>query len=40
MAELLDRSPIRFFDKMTNGGLKAGEIGLVTYYITQNAGFT
>ena len=30
MAELLDRSPIRFFDKMTNGGLKAGEIGLVT----------
>ena len=30
MAELLDRSPIRFFDKTTNGGLKAGEIGLVT----------
>ena len=28
--ELFDRSPIRAFDNATNGGLKAGEIGLVT----------
>ena len=28
--ELYDKSPIRAFDKATNGGLKAGEIGLVT----------
>lgn len=30
MAELLDRSPIRLFDKASEGGLKAGEVGLVT----------
>src|SRR5574344_3009174 len=28
--ELFDRSPVRYFEKATNGGLKAGEIGLVT----------
>lgn len=29
-SELLERSPIRCFDKATNGGLKAGEMGLLT----------
>lgn len=28
--DLFDRSPVRYFEKATNGGLKAGEIGLVT----------
>lgn len=28
--ELIDRSPARFFDNATNGGLKAGEIGVLT----------
>lgn len=28
--ELFERSPIRAFDEATNGGLKAGELGLVT----------
>lgn len=28
--ELYERSPIRSFDEATNGGLKAGELGLVT----------
>ena len=28
--ELFERSPIRAFDEVTNGGLKAGEMGLVT----------
>lgn len=28
--DLIDRSPVRFFDKATNGGLKAGEIGVLT----------
>ena len=28
--ELYERSPIRSFDKITDGGLKAGELGLVT----------
>jgi KaiC/GvpD/RAD55 family RecA-like ATPase len=28
--ELFERSPVRAFDAATNGGLKAGEIGLVT----------
>ncbi|MCM1321246.1 MAG: hypothetical protein NC041_01100 [Bacteroides sp.] len=27
--ELIDRSPVRFFEKATNGGLKAGEIGVL-----------
>lgn len=28
--ELFERSPIRAFDEATNGGLKAGEMGLIT----------
>jgi archaellum biogenesis ATPase FlaH len=28
--DLFERSPVRYFDKATDGGLKAGEIGLVT----------
>lgn len=28
--DLFDCSPIRAFDKLTNGGLKAGEVGLIT----------
>ena len=28
--ELIDRSPVRFFESATNGGLKAGEIGAIT----------
>ena len=28
--ELYERSPIRIFDEAANGGLKAGELGLVT----------
>ncbi len=28
--ELVDRSPVRFFENATNGGLKAGEIGALT----------
>ncbi len=28
--ELFERSPIRAFDEVTNGGLKAGEMGLIT----------
>ena len=28
--DLFDCSPIRAFDKITNGGLKAGEVGLIT----------
>lgn len=28
--ELFERSPIRAFDNVTNGGMKAGELGLVT----------
>ena len=28
--ELFERSPIRCFEKATNGGLKAGELGLLT----------
>ena len=28
--ELYERSPIRAFDEVANGGLKAGELGLVT----------
>ena len=28
--ELIDRSPVRFFEKAVNGGLKAGEIGVLT----------
>ncbi len=28
--ELIDRSPVRFLEKATNGGLKAGEIGILT----------
>lgn len=28
--ELIDRSPIRFFENSTNGGLKSGEIGAIT----------
>ena len=27
---LIDRSPVRFFDQATNGGLKAGEMGILT----------
>lgn len=27
--ELIDRSPVRFFEKALNGGLKAGEIGVL-----------
>ncbi len=28
--DLFDKSPVRLFDEVTDGGLKAGEIGLVT----------
>lgn len=28
--DLIDHSPVRFFDKAANGGLKAGKLGLVT----------
>ena len=28
--DLIDHSPVRFFDKMADGGLKAGEMGLIT----------
>ena len=28
--ELIDRSPVRFLEKATNGGLQAGEIGILT----------
>lgn len=28
--DLIDRSPVRFFDQATNGGLKAGEMGILT----------
>ncbi len=28
--DLFDCSPIRAFDKLTNGGIKAGEVGLIT----------
>ncbi|MGP1587963.1 MAG: hypothetical protein ACTTHG_06420 [Treponemataceae bacterium] len=28
--ELIDRSPIRFFENATNGGLKAGQVGAIT----------
>lgn len=28
--ELVDRSPVRFFENATNGGLKSGEIGALT----------
>lgn len=28
--ELIDRSPVRYFDKAANGGLKAGEIGVLS----------
>lgn len=28
--ELFEKSPVRFFDKIADGGLKAGEVGLVT----------
>ena len=28
--ELVDRSPVRSFESATNGGLKAGEIGVLT----------
>jgi len=27
--ELVDKSPVRFFEKSTNGGLKAGEVGVL-----------
>jgi len=28
--DLIDHSPVRFFDSITDGGLKAGEMGLIT----------
>lgn len=28
--ELIDRSPVRFFDNATNGGIGAGEVGVLT----------
>lgn len=28
--DLVDRSPVRFFEQATNGGLKAGELGILT----------
>lgn len=28
--DLIDRSPVRFFEQATNGGLKAGELGILT----------
>ncbi len=28
--DLIDRSPVRFFDQATDGGLKAGEMGILT----------
>lgn len=28
--DLIDHSPVRFFDKAANGGLKAGKLGLIT----------
>ena len=27
--ELIDKSPVRFFEKSTNGGLMAGEVGVL-----------
>lgn len=28
--DLIDRSPVRFFEQATNGGLKSGELGILT----------
>ena len=28
--DLIDRSPVRYFEKVLGGGLKAGEIGVIT----------
>ena len=28
--DLIDRSPVRFFEQATNGGLQTGEMGILT----------